>query len=49
MHTALRTLLFAAALALAGCASSPNPPAAPLPDGRDLSEDPLEVTRLPQP
>ena len=43
-------LLIAAAFLLAGCASpSAPPPNAPLPDGRQLGEDPLDVVNLPQP
>jgi uncharacterized lipoprotein YajG len=55
MRAALPALLFAASLLLAGCAASsstsatPGAPAAPLPDGRTLSEDPLDVMNLPQP
>jgi uncharacterized lipoprotein YajG len=55
MRTVLPALLFAASLLLAGCAApssnsaTPSAPATPLPDGRDLSEDPLDVMSLPQP
>jgi hypothetical protein len=54
MRRAGQTLLLLMMLSLAGCAgSSPAPSpaaaAAPLPDGRDLSEHPLDVIDLPQP
>jgi len=39
----------AAVLLIPGCTTQQQPPApAPLPDGRDLSERPLEVLELPQ-
>lgn len=53
MRAVGQTLLLLVMLALAGCAGSSPAPApaagAPLPDGRDLSEDPLDVINLPQP
>lgn len=45
-------LLLTAALALAGCAVSTDAgeeAGSALPDARDLAENPLEVTKLPQP
>ena len=45
-------LLLAAALALAGCAVATDTgeeSGSALPDARDLAENPLEVTKLPQP
>jgi hypothetical protein len=49
MRAALHALILFLLLMLGGCVSPANPPAAPLPDARDLSEDPLDVTKLPQP
>jgi hypothetical protein len=49
MRAALHALLLFPVLMLGACASTANPPGAPLPDARDLSEDPLDVTKLPQP
>jgi uncharacterized lipoprotein YajG len=53
MRVAIALILFAASLLLAGCAASSSggssAPDAPLPDARDLSEDPLDVINLPQP
>jgi uncharacterized lipoprotein YajG len=50
MRTTLPTLLCAASLLLAGCAApSSTTPATPLPDARDLAENPLDVINLPQP
>jgi type IV pilus biogenesis protein CpaD/CtpE len=50
MRNNLPALLCAASLLLAGCAaSSSTTPATPLPDARDLAENPLDVINLPQP
>jgi uncharacterized lipoprotein YmbA len=50
MSAVLPVLLLAALLFLTGCAAStPATSAAPLPDARDLSENPLDVIGLPQP
>jgi type IV pilus biogenesis protein CpaD/CtpE len=51
MRAPLAVLLCAASLFLVGCAatSSTTTPAAPLPDARDLAENPLDVINLPQP
>jgi uncharacterized lipoprotein YajG len=50
MRDTLSALLCAASLLLAGCATpSSTIPAAPLPDARDLAENPLDVINLPQP
>jgi type IV pilus biogenesis protein CpaD/CtpE len=50
MRNHLPALLCAASLLLAGCATSPSTtPTTPLPDARDLAENPLDVINLPQP
>jgi hypothetical protein len=50
MQAALRAFLLAATLVFVGCTTSSAPGSSqPLPDGRDLSENPLDVTKLPQP
>jgi uncharacterized lipoprotein YajG len=53
MRVSVLLLLLAAWLPLAGCAPSSTggsaTPDKPLPDARDLSENPLDVIGLPQP
>ncbi len=50
MRDHLPALLCVVSLLLAGCASSSSTtPATPLPDARDLAENPLDVINLPQP
>lgn len=49
MQAALLAMLLVSVLTLVGCATSAVPASAPLPDARDLSENPLDVTKLPQP
>ena len=52
MPRSLTILVLALAPLLSGCASPTGPatpPAAPLPDARDLAENPLDVIGLPQP
>lgn len=47
--SALRCFLLIGSLFTTACATQSGPAAAPLPDARELSENPLEVTDLPQP
>lgn len=42
-------MLLALMLALGGCATATTNASAPLPDARDLAENPLDVTKIPQP
>jgi hypothetical protein len=49
MRAALHAWLVVMLLMVGGCVSSPTLPESALPDGRDLSEDPLDITKLPQP
>ena len=48
MRAAIHLLLLALILTLGGCAGVATP-SAPLPDARDLAENPLDVTKIPQP
>jgi hypothetical protein len=49
MQAALHAILFVSLLTLGGCDTSVVQASTPLPDARDLSENPLDVTKLPQP
>lgn len=46
----IRSFLLAGCFFIAACATQSGPDeSAPLPDARELSENPLDVTELPQP